>query len=93
MREYAQERLDAVGELAAARRGHAHHYLDLAERAAPALRGRDQRVRHLRLEREHDTCGLRSGCCSTRLDRRARTRQQSGRQHGDCPGLLATSGT
>src|SRR5207302_6243127 len=54
VREYAQERLDAVGELAAARRAHAHYYLPLAERAAPALRGRDQRAWHLRLEREHD---------------------------------------
>ena len=54
VREYAQERLDAAGELAAARRAHAHYYLELAERAAPALRGRDQRAWHLRLEREHD---------------------------------------
>lgn len=54
VREYAQERLDASGELAAARRAHAHYYLELAERAAPELRGRDQRTWHLRLEREHD---------------------------------------
>ncbi len=54
VREYAQERLEAAGELAAARRAHAHYYLELAERAAPALRGPDQRAWHLRLEREHD---------------------------------------
>jgi len=54
VREYAQERLDAAGELAAARRAHAHYYLELAERAAPALHGPDQRVWHSRLEREHD---------------------------------------
>ncbi len=54
MREYAQERLDAAGELAAARRAHAHYYLELSERAAPALRGPDQRAWHLRLEREQD---------------------------------------
>ena len=54
VREYAQERLDAAGELQAARRAHAHYYLQLAERAAPALRGSDQRTWHFRLEREHD---------------------------------------
>ena len=54
VREYAQERLDAAGELQAARRAHAHYYLQLAERAAPALRGPDQRTWHFRLEREHD---------------------------------------
>ena len=54
VREYAQERLEAAGELTKARRAHAHYYLQLAERAAPALRGRDQRAWHLRLEREHD---------------------------------------
>jgi len=54
VREYAQERLDAAGELEAARRAHAHYYLELAERAAPALRGPDQRTWHFRLERESD---------------------------------------
>jgi predicted ATPase/DNA-binding CsgD family transcriptional regulator/DNA-binding XRE family transcriptional regulator len=54
VREYAQEQLAAEGELAAARRAHAHYYLALAERAAPALRGPDQRAWIFRLEREHD---------------------------------------
>jgi predicted ATPase/transcriptional regulator with XRE-family HTH domain len=54
VREYAQERLDAAGELATARRAHAHYYLELVERAAPALRGPDQRAWYFRLEREHD---------------------------------------
>ncbi len=54
VREYAQERLDSAGELEAARRAHTHYYLELAERAAPALRGPDQRTWHFRLEREND---------------------------------------
>ncbi len=54
VREYAQERLAAEGELAVARRAHAHYFLALAERAALALHGRDQRVWFFRLEREHD---------------------------------------
>jgi non-specific serine/threonine protein kinase len=54
VREYAWERLAAAGELTAARRAHAHHFLALAERADPALRGRDQRAWIFRLECEHD---------------------------------------
>jgi non-specific serine/threonine protein kinase len=54
VREYAWERLAAAGELTAARRAHAHHFLALAERADPALRGHDQRAWIFRLEREHD---------------------------------------
>jgi predicted ATPase/DNA-binding CsgD family transcriptional regulator/transcriptional regulator with XRE-family HTH domain len=53
-REYAWERLAAEGELATAQRAHAHYFLALAERAAPALHGRDQRAWFFRLEREHD---------------------------------------
>ncbi|HEX8037412.1 MAG TPA: helix-turn-helix domain-containing protein, partial [Ktedonobacterales bacterium] len=54
VREYAWERLVARGELASAQRAHAHYFLELAERAAPLLRGRDQRTWFLRLERERD---------------------------------------
>ncbi|HEX6655806.1 MAG TPA: LuxR C-terminal-related transcriptional regulator, partial [Candidatus Limnocylindria bacterium] len=53
VREYAWERLAAEGELAAARLAHARYFLALAERAEPALRGRDQRSWFPRLEREH----------------------------------------
>ncbi|HEU5439526.1 MAG TPA: AAA family ATPase, partial [Ktedonobacterales bacterium] len=54
VREYAWERLVAEGEVVAAHRAHAHYFLALAERAAPALRGRDQLAWYLRLEREQD---------------------------------------
>jgi predicted ATPase/DNA-binding XRE family transcriptional regulator len=54
VREYAWERLEAAGELPAAQRAHANYFLSLAERADPALRGRDQRDWYLRLEHEHD---------------------------------------
>src|SRR5262249_49761337 len=52
VRGYAQEQVVAEGELAAARRAHAHYFLALAERAARQLRGRDQRVWYVLLERE-----------------------------------------
>ena len=54
VREYAQERLAAAGELATASHGHAHYFLTLAERAAAQLQGGAQRAWLLRLEREHD---------------------------------------
>ncbi|MBA9001717.1 BTAD domain-containing putative transcriptional regulator [Thermomonospora cellulosilytica] len=40
---YCHERLEAAGETARVRARHLDHYLDLAERAEPALRGRAQR--------------------------------------------------
>ncbi|MGZ3581511.1 MAG: helix-turn-helix transcriptional regulator, partial [Ktedonobacterales bacterium] len=58
MRAYAEERLAAAGELAAARRAHAHYFLALAERAHPELRGRDQRAWLFRLEREQTVLRL-----------------------------------
>ncbi|MGZ6391575.1 MAG: ATP-binding protein [Ktedonobacterales bacterium] len=54
VREYAWERLVARGELSSAQRAHTHYFLQLAERAALLLRGRDQRAWFLRLERERD---------------------------------------
>ena len=54
VREYAAERLEASGEADACRRRHAHHLLELAERAAPELRGPSQAAWLDRLEAEHD---------------------------------------
>jgi predicted ATPase/DNA-binding CsgD family transcriptional regulator len=54
VREYAEERLAAAGELDAARRAHARFFTTLAERADPQVRGRDQRSWYFHLEREHD---------------------------------------
>ncbi|HET8627499.1 MAG TPA: tetratricopeptide repeat protein [Thermomicrobiales bacterium] len=54
VREYAWERLAANGEAEEARRRHAAHFLDLAERAAPELTGPEQADWLTRLEREHD---------------------------------------
>jgi non-specific serine/threonine protein kinase len=54
LREYAREQLERAGALKAARRAHAHYFLELAERADPLLRGREQRAWFLRLERKHD---------------------------------------
>jgi predicted ATPase/DNA-binding CsgD family transcriptional regulator/transcriptional regulator with XRE-family HTH domain len=54
VREYAEERLVARGAFEAAHRAHAHYFLALAEQAEPQLRGRDQRIWYLRLERERD---------------------------------------
>ena len=42
IREYARERLDAAGEEQGTRQRHASFFLDLAERAAPQLGGREQ---------------------------------------------------
>jgi predicted ATPase/DNA-binding CsgD family transcriptional regulator/transcriptional regulator with XRE-family HTH domain len=54
VREYAQERLAAVGELATASRAHARYFLTLAERADAQLRGRHQRLWFFWLDREQD---------------------------------------
>jgi hypothetical protein len=42
IRQYALERLEQSGETAAVRRRHMHHYVGVAETAAPRLRNRDQ---------------------------------------------------
>jgi predicted ATPase/DNA-binding CsgD family transcriptional regulator/Tfp pilus assembly protein PilF len=54
VREYALEQLQVRGEVETARRAHALHFLDLAERAGPELFGREQRAWFLRLEAEQD---------------------------------------
>src|SRR5260370_38265417 len=54
VREYARERLDAAGELAAASWAHACYFLALAERADAQLRGRHQRAWFFRLHHEQD---------------------------------------
>ena len=54
VREYALEQLEDRGEAEAARRAHALHFLELAERAGPELVGRYQRALFLRIEQEHD---------------------------------------
>jgi predicted ATPase/transcriptional regulator with XRE-family HTH domain len=43
VREYAQERAEAAGDVDALRRRHLLHFLHIAERAEPELRGADQR--------------------------------------------------
>ena len=54
VREYALQRLEESGETADRRRRHADHYLALAERLAPMLRGEGAETAIDRLEREHD---------------------------------------
>jgi predicted ATPase/transcriptional regulator with XRE-family HTH domain len=53
VREFALEQLQASGERTALERRHAAYYLVLAERATPALKGAEQAVWSLRLQREH----------------------------------------
>jgi predicted ATPase/class 3 adenylate cyclase len=53
IREYGQEQLAASGELAQAYDAHATYYAELAEEAARALTGANQRAWLDRLEREH----------------------------------------
>jgi predicted ATPase len=54
IREFGLRELDAAGESDAIREWHADWYLRLAQRAAPHLRGRDQKRWLDRLELEHD---------------------------------------
>jgi predicted ATPase/DNA-binding XRE family transcriptional regulator len=53
MREFALECLETTGTRAAVQRQHAAYYLDLAERAAPALHGSQQQIWLARLTLEH----------------------------------------
>ncbi|HEX6477945.1 MAG TPA: LuxR C-terminal-related transcriptional regulator [Ktedonobacteraceae bacterium] len=54
IREYARERLEALGETEAARRAHAAYFLRLAEEAEQGMVGPQQAVLLERLEQEHD---------------------------------------
>ena len=54
IREFALERLERSGQAEPCRRRHAEHYLELAERAEPELRRRDQLLWFERLETEFD---------------------------------------
>jgi predicted ATPase len=54
IRQYAQERLLAAGELDATRAGHLRFYLQLAEAAEPQLEGAQQAAWLDRLEQDHD---------------------------------------
>jgi non-specific serine/threonine protein kinase len=54
VREYALEQLEGSGEVEAARRAHALHFLGVAECALPELLGRGERACFVNLEREHD---------------------------------------
>ena len=54
IREFAFERLVESGESEAAQRRHVEYYLELAERAAPELKGPQQSLWLNRLEQEHD---------------------------------------
>ncbi len=54
VRAYAAERLAEAGEQDQVQAAHARHFLDLAERAEPELRGRDQVEWLSRLAAEHD---------------------------------------
>lgn len=54
IREYGMEQLAASGEEAAIRGGHALHYAELAERAAPLLEGADRAQWLDRGEADHD---------------------------------------
>jgi predicted ATPase/class 3 adenylate cyclase len=54
VRQYAQERLDESGEVAATRARHLFHYLDLAEGARAGLSGREQAAWLARLDPEHE---------------------------------------
>lgn len=54
LRDYAEERLLAAGEFAAARERHTAYFLALAETAEPELRGPNQAAWLERLEADHD---------------------------------------
>jgi predicted ATPase/DNA-binding CsgD family transcriptional regulator len=69
IREYGGEQLAACRELERARGRHAMHFLALAEKAEPLLRGSDQGVWLNRLESEHDNLRAALTWCLTRPGR------------------------
>jgi predicted ATPase/DNA-binding NarL/FixJ family response regulator len=58
IRDYANERLDASGEVDAIKQRHVAYFLAFAEEAAPHLRGPQQAAWLARLERDHDNLRL-----------------------------------
>ncbi len=54
LRQYAMDKLKESGEADIVRRAHAEHFLEVAEKAAPHLRGRDQVEWMERLEADHE---------------------------------------
>src|SRR5207249_2956142 len=73
VREYALERLSALGESDEIRRRHLEHFVTFAEEAEPKLADRDQIAWFARLEDEHDnlraalSCALETGDASSAL--------------------------
>ena len=65
IRDYALERLNELSDATALRRRHDRHYLDLAERAAEALDGKDQGAWLARLE--EDYANMRSALANDEL--------------------------
>ena len=73
VREYALERLSALGESDETRRRHLEHFVAFAEEAEPKLADRDQIAWFARLEDEHDNlraalaCAIEGGDASSAL--------------------------
>ncbi|MDQ3856376.1 MAG: tetratricopeptide repeat protein, partial [Chloroflexota bacterium] len=63
IREYAGEKLEAMGEADKLRERHAEYLLRLAEEAEPHLRGSQQMLWLDRLDEEHDNVRVALACC------------------------------
>lgn len=68
IREYAHEKLVDLGELGALQARHLRYFLDLAETAAPRLRGGSQHHWVARLEHEHDNLQAALAYCCSMLE-------------------------